>query len=166
MQRERKAVWDSGKNWRRVVGSCLACLYILSAAPVAPAFIALLGSADRSHHMALQQTASGIQIVLRHDCANFFTHRHGAVARALTLLAQRPVAGQPDHVIQFGLSAIADRTLTVATVSGDKRVSKILLSSDFVRSFGIATAESKANPRPPPRETGSLSSVCSVVLLI
>ena len=65
----------------RVGGSGLLLLYLLMATPLAPALTALLAMGDPSHHVAVQQTARGIRVVLRHDCLHSPTHRHGVVAR-------------------------------------------------------------------------------------
>ena len=167
MRRERKMVRHSGKSWRRFVGGWLICLYVFSATPAAPAFVALLGSADRNHRVALQQTADGIQLVLRHECANSPTHRHGLVARALTLLAQRPVAGKPDHVIQFATSTTALQAATVATISPTSDATSVLvLSRDLVRDCGWLRGALLTAPRPPPEKNSLLLILDSTLLLI
>src|SRR6185436_10784128 len=99
---------------RRVGASCLVLLYLLAGTPLTLAVTTLLATSDRSHHVAVQATAEGIQLVLRHDCVNSPTHRHGIVARTLTLMAQRPVEGQPDHVIAFAASAASHQAAAPA----------------------------------------------------
>lgn len=90
---------------KRAGASLLLLLYLFALTPVSAEFTALIGATDRSHHVTVEQTATGIQVVLRHGCAPRMMHQHGLVARALTLLAQQPAAGHPDHVIQFACGA-------------------------------------------------------------
>jgi len=62
---------------------------------------ALLGTFDPNHHERILSGKSGLQLVLHHG-PNGNSHHHGAIAQALTLLAQPPTPSNPDHVIQFG----------------------------------------------------------------
>ena len=165
MQRTRKTLSNLIPILPHVVGSFLLCVYVATATPILPVLTALLGSTDRSHHVALQQTAQGVQVVLRHECANLLAHRHGVVARALTLLAQRSTTGA-DHVIQFTSTAISEQTpVFTVTSASDSAAPDILSPSNFSPySTGIAALAS-AYPRPPDKGS-SLLSICSTILLI
>jgi hypothetical protein len=142
-------------------------VYLLSAMPLVPGLTALLATLDRSHHVAVQQTADGLQVVLRHDCVNAPAHRHGLVARALTLIAQRPAEGHPDHVIQFAASATSQpaSTFTLAPATGEP-ASILFPPCEFLPCVARPAARTAVRPRPPPDASGSLLSVRSIVLLI
>ncbi|MEK7678106.1 MAG: hypothetical protein AAB676_19930, partial [Verrucomicrobiota bacterium] len=137
------------------------------ATPLAPALTALLALADRSHPVAVQQTARGIQVVLRHNFFNSPTHRHGMVARALTMIAERPVGSQPDHVIQFAASATSEQASALAIEPAPGAPAPGLFPSyDFLTCPARPTAVPAAHPRPPPGTSGLLLSLRSTVLVI
>lgn len=146
-------------TFRLVGGSFVVALYLLTATPLAPMLTAFLAQADRSHHVSIQQKPGGIAVVLRHDC---FTpaHRHGFVARTLTVIAQRTTASQPNHVIQFigcAISAEAARAVEAAP--------ETLTTSDILPSAALPTVSTKH--RHLPRDaSGFLWNVQSTVLLI
>ena len=124
----------------------------------------LLGFLDRSHHVAVQQGASGLQVVLRHECFNSSTHRHGMVARALTLMSEQRSAGQPDHVIQFAGSANSEQALALplVTVTG----SLVVPPSGFLTIAAPLITEPMAHPRPPPGACRLLLDLRSTVILV
>ena len=132
-------------------GVCLALLFLLTASPLAPVFTALLAAADSDHQVTIHQTAHGVQVVLRHDCLNSPTHRHGLVAQALTLLAQRPAAGHPDHDIQFAAADTSERTFAFAlALATDSPAPESFLPIDQLPNPAPLNAFSGVRPRPPP----------------
>lgn len=150
------------KTFRVLTGISVAALYLLVTTPLAPALTALLALADRSHHVAIQQTTEGVTVLLRHECANSPIHRHGIVARALTLIAQRTSQGQPDHVIQFSASAIT--VLVSIAPTTIEPASEAPASCDLL--ICASPAVSPKIPRSPPDTSSSLLSTRSTVLLI
>jgi len=153
--------------FRLIGGGCLGLLYLLTATPVALALTALLALADSSHHLAIQQTEHGIQLVLHHDRVNSPTHRHGMVARALTLIAQRPVGAQPDHVIEFTARATSEQTpaLAFGPTPDSLALEPFFQYETLPYPVRLNTA-STVYPRPPPGIVGSLLNTRSTVLLI
>lgn len=160
MFREAKSDW---KTFPVFTGSLVAALYLLTATPLAPALTALLALADRSHNVAIQQTTGGVTVVLRHDCANSPTHRHGVVARTLTLIAQRTSEAQPDHVIQFSASTTSI-PVSIAPPIIDS-VSNAPALCDVTLCVSPAVTQEIPRP-PPPGASSSLLSTRSTVLLI
>ncbi len=157
---------DHAAVFRAWVGSGLLLAYLL-ATPLAPALTALLASMDRSHHIAIQQTAHGIQVVLRHDCLNSPAHRHGLAARVLTFFAQRTTPAQPDHVLQFTLLDAVQES-SKAAVEADSCASVIEafpLLEVSTRSF-LLKLISIVFSRPSPAVSGSLLGLRSTVLLL
>ena len=167
MHRERPTILRHLPTLRLVGGSFLVLLGLVTATPLAPALTALLALADRSHPVAVQQTARGIQVVLRHNFFNSPTHRHGMVARALTMIAERPVGSQPDHVIQFAASATSEQASALAIEPAPGAPAPGLFPSyDFLTCPARPTAVPAAHPRPPPGTSGLLLSLRSTVLVI
>jgi hypothetical protein len=145
----------------------LLLLYLFTATPLAPVMFSLLAEADRSHHVAIQQTSQGLQVVLRHDRSGSASHRHGMVARALTVFAQRTAGAQSDHVIQFGSTDTVRRAPAVVAESApEPSVSDTDVACEFLAHSFDGTFEAAAIPRPPPVRHGLLLTVLSVVLLI
>jgi hypothetical protein len=163
MHRGALTAFRFSTTFRLVSGSLVLALYLLTATPLAPALTALLALADRGHHLAMQQTSGGIAVVLRHDCFNSPTHRHAFIARTLTLLAQPTSASQPDHVIQFGASAMSAET-AIALVAVES-APEILASGDLLPRSASKTVSSQ-HCHPPPGASGWLWNVRSPVLLI
>ena len=152
---------------RWVGGSCLVLLYLLTAIPLTPTLTALLAMADRSHQVAVQPTAHGIQVVLRHVCFNSPAHRHGLVARALTLFAQRPVEGRLDHVIQFAASPLSDQApALILAPASDSPAPELLPPSGIQPRPSWLIAALMGPLRPPSDASGALVNVRSTVLLI
>ncbi len=145
----------------------MVLLYLLTATPLSPLLTLLLAMTDSSHHVVLGQTKSGIQVVLRHDCFHSPTHRHSIVARAITLVAQRPTEGNPDHVIRFADSPITEQLSTLAvTPAIDPPASKLHLSSNLLSPQAFFIVEPAVLPRPPTDTSGVLINVRSSVLRI
>lgn len=152
---------------RRVGASCLMLLYLLAGTPLALAVTTLLAMADRSHHVAVQATAEGIQLVLLHDCVNSPTHRHGIVARTLTLMAQRPVEGHPDHVIDFAASPVSPLASAPAIAPApDSSANQLLSLCDLCPCPAPLAPLAAAHPRPPPDANGLDLTLRSTVLLL
>jgi hypothetical protein len=156
---------------RRIAGlggvNCLLLLYLITATPLAPVAVALLAEMDRSHEVTLQNTAQGLQIVLKHGCLKSLAHRHGMVAQALTFFAQRPSTLQSDHVIQFSFTDVGQRTLALAIESTcDSPVLNEDGAADFLFHPPDVTFGDAAYPRPPPAASELLLTVRSTVLLI
>lgn len=153
---------------RRVGGSWLMWLYLLTGTPLVPSVTTLLAMADRSHQVAVQQTGVGIRVVLRHRCVTCPAHRHGIIARALTLIAQRPAEGHPDHVIQFAASAVSQRAPALALTPAARAPAPELFPPpcDLRPCPALLTSVLAAHPRPPPDAGGLLISLRSTVLLI
>src|SRR5205809_2671072 len=101
MQREESMFLRRRQTIRLLGGIALLFFHLITATPFTPVLTALLGAADRSHNAIVQSTNHGYQVVLRHECVNWATHRHGLIARALTVFAQRTTATRSDHVVQF-----------------------------------------------------------------
>ena len=152
---------------RLVVRIGLLSLYLVTATPLAPALTALLALADGAHQVALQQSAGGVQVVLHHECVRSAAHRHGMVARTLTLFAQRTAGAQLDHVIQFGSANFMSPAPMVAVAPSTQMPALDAFPSGLCRleapSLGLFLATC---PRPPPAASGLLRSVRSTVLLL
>ena len=151
----------------RLCAISLALLYLVIATPLLPLLTALLALSDRSHLVILQPTTQGIQVVLRHDGLHSPSHRHGLIARSLAVFAQRTIAPQTDHVIQFGAMDTAHQTpvLTIEPTSS-LRDCPGKLNGDSAFPKGSMTLELAAFPRPPPVPSGRLLTVRSNVLVI
>src|SRR5262245_39020601 len=151
---------------RLAVGICLLCLFLFSTTPIAPGLTALLGLADRSHHLAVHQSTRGIQVVLQHDCPNSPTHRHGLVARALVMIAERPSGSRADHVIEFSASSTPEKAsaLTIAVAPGS--VTAEVFPVFDLSPFSVRSAVVRTQPPHPPDANGFLQSVRATVLLI
>lgn len=167
MKRDTSTLLRYLPTLRRVGGSWLALLYLLTGTPLLPSVTTLLAMADRSHHVAVRQTTGGIQVVLHHDCVNSPLHHHGLAARALTLIAQRPAEGQADHVIQFSASAVSQQTSAPAIASPpDAPAAELISPCDLWSCPAPLTLVPAAHTRPPPDPGGLLLSLRSTVLLI
>lgn len=167
MQNIRPTVPRNRRSPGLVGVSCLLLLYLVSATSLAPVVVALLAGMDRSHHVAVQQTSKGLQVLLQHGCVDSVAHRHGLLAQALTAFAQRAASPQSDHVIQFASTDVAQQTSALAIESAcdspatneDGAANLLFHASDL--TFGCV-----AFPRPPPIESELLLTVRSTVLLI
>jgi len=168
MQLDRTTPSRRPQTFRPLGGGCLVLLYLLSVTPFTLALTALLATSDRSHHVAIQQTAIGLQLVLRHDCVNLGTHRHGMIARALTLFAQRTTtSSQSDHVIQFRVVDTMQQPSEPIIASA---LELQLLAALIPCDAGLCAPEmtfSLVNlPRPPPVTSGLLLILRSTVLVV
>jgi len=106
-----------------------------------------------------------MRLVLHHD-GNCSGHRHGTVARALTMFAQPASSTNPDHVLQFS-SATGfphDSQLVVPTAS-QLEPTPVSFADPF--SFTAAKPiQFRLSPPPPPGDDGTVLLLCSTVLLI
>lgn len=162
-----KAPGLAGLSWLcRVVTFCVLLLYAAAATPLAPALTALAASFDSSHHVALRCDAHGARVVLHHECANSPAHVHGAVARVLTLFAQRSTDGEADHSIQFNNSDNTTRMQTLRVAPSLKSELLAAPVAPLCLPSQIASLRQWLEPRPPPGVSGLLLSVRSTVLLI
>lgn len=167
MQHNRPTPLRRPQSWRLPGGSCLLLLYLAAATPLAPALTALLAATDRDHHVAIQQTEHGLQVVLRHECSNLPSHQHGMVARVLTLFAQRTTPAQPDHVIQFGATDTVRETSSIATEPESCSVAfDAFPASQAPPRVSRLNRFSAAFPRPPPAANALLLTVRSTVLIV
>jgi len=168
MQLDRTTPSRHPQTFRLLGGGCLALLYLLTVTPFTLALTALLAASDRNHHVAIQQTANRLQLVLRHDRMDLGTHRHGIVAHVLTLFAQRTTtSSQSDHVIQFGAVDTLQQT-SVPIIAPAPEL-------QFLAAFGQCGPVLRAAEltfafvnlaRPPPVTSGLLLSSRSTVLVI
>ncbi len=145
----------------------LALLYLVTATPLLPALTALLALSDRSHLVTFQPTAHGIEVVLRHDSLHPPSHPHGLIARSLAVFAQRTIAPQTDHVIQFGATDAAQQAsvLAIEPTSSLRDLNASFVGDSAFPQAGV-TLELAAFPRPPPVPSGLLLTVRSNVLVI
>jgi hypothetical protein len=107
----------------------------------------------------------GLALVLHHE-RNCAGHQHGAIARALTCLAQPTSAADPDHVIQFGTAdTFSPKTkLALPSLQGSEQPTVVLTQVVLVPS--AETAPPFARPHPPFGECGPARCLRSTVLLI
>ena len=151
----------------QIGGFCLLWLYLVFATPLAPVVFSLLAGLDRSHRVVLQQTSLGVQVVLRHDCSESPVHRHGMLARALTVFAHRTTAPQADHVIQFRSTETALQTPVLETAPAPILPDAEGMAGDASLLYLADTSFVPAVlSRPPPAGNGLLLLVRSTVLLI
>src|SRR5689334_3226943 len=154
---------------QRVTGAVLLLVYLVTATALAPALIALLAASDRSHQFGVQLSETGLQVVLRHECAGSLPHRHGWVARTLTLLAQPPTRSDPDHVIPFANARLSPR-VNVSSAGPD--LGKSPSYCDFGAGMGarwggrLPDLGGRLEPCPPDGSGGSLAVLRSTVLLL
>jgi len=167
MQRVPLTVLGARQTSSLIRGSCVLLLYLVIATPLAPALTTLLAVFDRSHHVAVQQTEKGLQVVLRHGCLTWPMHRHGMLARALTVLARRTTAPQSDHVIQFGAMDSSQQApaLAIEPTSNSPEPGGNVVC-EFAFHAADVTAGFATFPRPPPAPSGLLLTVRSTVLVI
>ena len=143
-------------------------LYLLSVTPFTLALTALLATSDRSHHVAIQHTAIGLQLLLRHDWVNLGTHRHGMIARALTLFAQRTTtSSKSDHVIQFGgVDTMQQPSEPIIAPAPDLQLLAAFVPCDPVLRAPEMTFSLENLPRPPPVTSRLLLSLRSTVIVV
>lgn len=147
--------------------SCLLLLYLVTATPIAPLTVALLARLDRDHHVALQHSAQGLQVALQHGCLDSPAHRHGLVAQALTVFAQRTASPQSDHIIQFASADVVQQTPALSIESAcDSPAPNEDRVADFLFHLPDVTLGCAAFPRPPPVPSGLLLTIRSTVFLI
>jgi hypothetical protein len=158
----------SHSTLRLLVGWCALLFYVGAAAPVAPLLTAIVASFDQDHHAVFQCGSSGVQVVLQHDGGGKQPHRHGLIARSLTLLlAKQDGVPQPDHVLQFRSIDVSTRPAQEMALPSLRLVAQATLSSGGewqpvtplpVRGCFFALA--------PPDANGPLLNVRSTVFLI
>jgi hypothetical protein len=168
MQLDRTTPSRPPRTFHLLGGRCLALLYLLTVTPFTLALTALLATSDPSHHVAIQQAAIGLQLVLRHDCVNLGTHRHGMIARTLTLFAQRTTTSSPwDHVIQFGAVDTMQQTSEpiIAPAPEWQLLAAFVPCGPVLRTPAMTFALENL-PRPPPVTSRLLLSLRSTVLVV
>jgi len=117
--------------------------------------------------VAIRQTARGLQVVLRHECANSPAHRHGIVARTLTLFAQRTTAPESDHIIQFSATDSAPQAPALPVEqTAQSPAPDVFLQCEVRFLASRLTAILSGFPRPPPAASGLLLTVRSTVILV
>jgi hypothetical protein len=167
MQQDPRARSRRPRRWRRLGANCLLLLYVAAATPLAPGLTALLAATDTSHHVTIEQTMRGFRVVLRHQCANSPSHRHGMAARVLTLFAQRTTPAEPDHIIPFAITDTARETPTL-NVEPESRATFLdpspAAQAWHLRAPSIPIAADFS--RPPPAASGLILAVRSTVLLV
>jgi hypothetical protein len=94
-----------GKALRRIAGWCGLLLYVGALSPVGVGLAEVIGTLDPNHEARIQMSADGAKVVLHHD-AQCTSHRHGLLARTLTLFTATDRANEPDHVLQFSAAEI------------------------------------------------------------
>jgi hypothetical protein len=171
MRPKRKPTFraKAGKKQRallRWVGGWSAlALYLLAYAPAGLGLAALVGSFDGSHQVQVISGERGLALVLHHvrNCAG---HRHGALARALTCIAQRASATNPDHVLQFsGIDTLSAKSQLVPPPLPGLEPPAIA-ATEVALGSSDDSAQSFARPRPPPGEGGPIRCLRSTVLLL
>ena len=167
MKRTETSTPRDSQTMRLRAGCCLLLLFVLTSTPLAPVFTGFLGALDPNHHVLIQQTPHGLQVVLRHDCFNLPAHHHGLIARALTAFAPPPTARNPDHVIQFGVTESVQRTPVMAATTANQAqvVNGFPVSVAWLAAPRLASLPT-AFPRPPPFESELALTLCSTVLIL
>jgi hypothetical protein len=167
MYRDPHAPERRGRVLRALGGTGLLLLYLATATPMAAALTALLAAADADHCVAIRQTARGLQVVLRHACPNSPAHRHGMVARVLTLFAQRTTPAQMDHIILFGATDTVRESPPASVEPGSCAALLDAFTSGETRTYVARLHRCPATfPRPPPVQDGVLLHLRSIVLLV
>ena len=148
-----------------VAGWSTLALYLVVYVPVGLGLAALVGSFDCNHQVQVGWGERGLALVLHHgrNCAG---HRHGAIARALTCLAEPASTTDPDHVIQFGAAETLSpkAQLALPPSQGSEQAAAALTEVVLVPS--AQTAQHFAFPRPPPGECEAARCLRATVLLI
>jgi len=148
-----------------ISGWCALLVWVAVYSPVGLGVAAAVGCLDRDHHLRIHAGEQGLQLVLHHG-PNCTAHRHGIVARALTVFAQPASATDPDHVIQF---SAADNSSgpTQLTVSrpANSELSGVVVAETFL-CCARETRPSLIPTHPPPDERGQLLCLRSTLLLI
>jgi hypothetical protein len=132
---EMTLTWNIRGNAFRLIGSWFAfLLYAGAFTPLGLGVAAGAGFLDRTHLVCVQGGEHGSQIVLKHGnkCA---MHRHGVVARALTLFAQPVSAANPDHVIQFNSPDTFSRQAEVSVPRPGNFAQPVVGSIEAARGF-------------------------------
>src|ERR1051326_3788499 len=115
---------------RRVIGHGLLLLFLVGATPAAPALTPPAARADGGRRVVVQETARGIRVVLGHDCAHAPGHRHGPIARTLTLVAERPAGSMRDHILQFNAAPATERNRAAVREAAPDSSIQLLLTPD------------------------------------
>jgi hypothetical protein len=148
-----------------VSGWFALALYLTAYSPAGLGMAALAGSFDSSHEVQVRSGEGGLALVLHHgrQCVG---HQHGAIARALTCLAQRATNTDPDHVIQFGVADTLSpkAQLVASSIQGFAQPAAALTEVSSVTS--TPTEQLSGRPRPPPGKSGTVRFLRSTVLLI
>jgi hypothetical protein len=144
----------------------LLLVFLVGATPAAPALAAFVALADGGHRVVIEETARGIRVVLGHDGAHSPGHRHGLVARALTLVAERPAGPRPDHVLQFSSAPASDRNRAAALTGAPDLPVRHPLSPFVPLSGSSGTLLQLAMHLSVPPGDGLLLSLRSTVLIL
>lgn len=148
-----------------VAGWLALALFFLDYSPVGIFAAALAGSFDSTHEARVQSGEHGLQLVLHHG-HGCIGHHHGMVARTLTFFAQPAMAGNPDHIIQFGSAdnfSNPTQMLPASPALAGLPFPALAEISVAVPNSALAVSEA---PRPPPYECGRLACLRSTVFLI
>jgi len=150
---------------RLLAGWWVLLLYLGAFSPLGMGGAVLLGWLDADHEVTLQAGADQVRVVLHHH-GNPTTHRHGAVAWALTSFA-RPVSDtEPDHVLQFSSgNSLTRASQLVMPAANESAPVPVVFTEPDVRVVA-KTNQFISPPRPPPDIVGNILNSRSTVLLI
>ena len=150
---------------RLIAGWGALFLFVGVSSPLGLGLAALGGSLDRSHRLSVQGDGSGLQLVLQHNrcCA---AHRHGVVARTLTLFAKPASATNPDHVIQFSAPDRLSPQAHLSAPTPETFAQPDLALRESLLPTPRETSLSSAPTHHPPDQNGQLCCRCSTLLLI
>jgi hypothetical protein len=98
----------------RLVHLLLLVAWLLSSQGVVPALCLLAAVADGEHAVQVRATLSGdVSVVLSHDEKNAAAspHQHDPLCALVVIFAQKPAAGEVDHILAFKSVEDSSRTL-------------------------------------------------------
>lgn len=102
----------------RLVHLLLLVAWLLSSQGVVPALCLLAAVADGDHDVRVRSSRSGdVSVVLSHDGGSDATpHQHDPLCALVVIFAQKPAAGEVDHVLAFKSVEDSSRTLRRSSV--------------------------------------------------
>jgi len=103
----------------RLVHLLLLVGWLLSSQGVVPALCLVAAVMDGEHAVKVRASRSGdVSVVLSHEGRGraAIPHQHDPLCTLVVAFAQRPVAGEPDHVLAFKSVEDASRTLRRASM--------------------------------------------------
>lgn len=100
-------------SFSRLVHLLLLVAWLLSSQGVVPALCLLAAVADGEHAVQVRATLSGdVSVVLSHDGKAAATpHQHDPLCALVVIFAQKPAAGEVDHILAFKSVEDSSRTL-------------------------------------------------------